>query len=150
VRGISPGLARPVPASRGNEGEDLAIWRVVPFQEQPNTKSSALAAARTAGQNKGPGNAPARSGAPIVFTRRNCCRSPTARSTATSDQGWRQAHRGRPDQDHQDDWCQCSSLTPSTRFVISRSRAFQNGKGATPRCLLGGFSTCVGQSPTVC
>jgi hypothetical protein len=59
----------------------------------------------------------------------------------------RQDHRGRPDQDHPDDWCQCSSPTPSTVVCDSRPRAIQNGKGANPRRLLGGFRTCIGQTP---
>jgi hypothetical protein len=64
-----------------------------------------------------------------MVIRRNCCRSRLARTTASSDQGWRQDHLGRPDQDHQNDWCQCSSLTPSTRFAISPLPLSKTEKG---------------------
>jgi hypothetical protein len=36
-------------------------------------------------------------------TRRNCRRPRLTRTTASSNQGRRQGHRGRPNQDHQDD-----------------------------------------------
>ena len=88
-------------------------------------------------------------GAPIAVTRRDCRRPRLTRTTASSDQGWLQDHRGRPDRDHQDDQCQCSSLTPSTWLANSRPRAIQNGKGATSRRLLGAFPTCMGQTTTM-
>jgi hypothetical protein len=83
---------------------------------------------------------------PIVVTRRNFRRPRLTRTTASSNQGWQQDHPGRPDQNHQGDWCHCSSLTPSTVACDSRPCRYPKQKrGATPRRLLGGFPTCIGQ-----